>query len=150
LARSYRNAQNVRPMQPLAIRLRAARKRFVAETESEMLAALSSAEQAVDQTGNLAFLDFMAANGSTLAMVVGGAETALSFRYAGDRDPRFLSMGKQTATGTFSCLRDANEKIDCARWTLISREEGLAALNEFATSNEIPQCIQWAPFSVRR
>ena len=139
-----------RPMQPLAIRLRAARKRVVAESESDMLAALVNAEQTVDQSGNLAFLDFVAANGSTLSMVVGGAETALSFRYAGDRDPRFLSMGDATATGTFPCMRDADEKIDCARWTLISREEGLAALNEFATSNEIPECVQWAPFSVRR
>lgn len=137
-------------MQPLAIRLRAARKRFVAENESDMLAALATAEQAVDKAGNLAFLDFMAANGSTLSMVVGGAETALSFRYAGDLDPRFLSMGRATETGTFRCLRDLNENIDCARWTLISREDGLAALNEFAASNEIPQCVQWAPFSIRR
>jgi hypothetical protein len=150
LARRDRNAQNAAPMQPLAIRLRATRKRFVAESESEMLAALATAEQVVDQSGSLAFLDFMAANGSTLSMVVGGAETALSFRYAGDKDPVFLSLGNSTATGTFPCVRDANEKIDCARWTLISREEGLAALNEFATSNEIPQCVQWAPFSVRR
>jgi hypothetical protein len=133
-------------MQPLAIRLRAARRRLVAESETEVHAALSAAEQEADRIGKTALVDFEAANGSQLSMLVGGAETMLSWRYAGDAEPRFLSLGDPGAQGYVALTRDFNDQIDCPRWALISRADGLAALNEFVASNEIPEAVQWADY----
>lgn len=141
-------AQNRRQMQPLAIRLRATRKRLVAETESEVHAALTRAEQEADRIGKTALVDFEAANGSRLSMLVGSAETLLSWRYAGDADPRYLSLGDATATGAVTLSRDFNDRVDVPRWALISRADGLAALDEFAASNDIPACVQWAEYEL--
>ena len=133
-------------MQPLAIRLRATRKRLVAETESEVQAALTRAEQEADRVGKTALVDFQAANGSQLSMLIGSAETMLSWRYAGDEEPRFLSLGDATATGAVALSRDFNDRVDVPRWALISRADGLAALDEFVASNDIPVCVQWADY----
>ena len=54
-------------MQPLAIRLRAARKRRVAESEMEVHAALTAAEQEADRMGKTALVDFEAARQWPLA-----------------------------------------------------------------------------------
>ena len=134
-------------MQPLAIRLRATRKRLVAETETEVHAALTAAEQEADRVGKAGLVDFEAANGSTLSMMIGGAETMLSWRYAGDTEPRFLSLGDPGAQGTVVLSRDFKDHVDAPRWALISRADGLAALDEFAKSNDIPECVQWADFT---
>lgn len=133
-------------MQPLAIRLRAARKRVVAESEMEVHAALTAAEQEADRIGKSALVDFVAANGSQLSMMVGGAETTLSWRYAGDTDPRFLSLGDASATGVLMMSRDFKDNVEVPRWAMISRADGLAALNEFVASNDIPACVQWADY----
>jgi len=133
-------------MQPLAIRLRAARRRLVAESETEVHAALSAAEQEADRVGKTALVDFEAANGSQLSMLVGGAEMMLSWRYAGDAEPRFLSLGDPDAQGSVALTRDFKDSIDCPRWALISRADALAALNEFVASNEIPEAVQWADY----
>lgn len=134
-------------MQPLAIRLRAARKKLVAETETEVQAALTVAEQEADRVGRPALVDFEAANGSQLSMLVGSAETMLSWRYAGDAEPRFLSLGDANATGAVKLARDPKDRVEIPRWAMISRAEGLAALNEFVASNDIPACVQWADFA---
>lgn len=134
-------------MQPLAVRLRAARKRLVVETEADVHAALTTAEKEADQAGTMALVDFQAANGNTISIMVGGADTALSFRYAGDVDPRYLSLGDENAQGTIPCSRDFNNRIDCPKWALISRVAGLAALDEFVISNDLPVSISWAPFT---
>jgi len=133
-------------MQPLAIRLRAARKRVVAETEMEVHAALTAAEQEADRVGTTALVDFEAANGSRLSMLIGSAETVLSWRYAGDEEPRFLSLGDANAAGAFAMSRDFKDRIDVPRWAMISRADGLAALNQFVASNDIPECVQWADY----
>jgi len=133
-------------MQPLAIRLRAARKRIVAESEMEVHAALTAAEQEADRLGKTALVDFEAANGSQLSMLLGGAETALSWRYAGDEEPRFLSLGDASATGSVATSRDPADRTAFPRWSMISRADGLAALNEFVASNDIPECVQWADY----
>jgi hypothetical protein len=150
MARRNRRGQNPGQMQPLAIRLRASRKRLVAENETEMHAALTAAEQEADRVGKTGLVDFVAANGSQLSMLVGGAETTLSWRYAGDTEPRFLSLGDPDAQGTVTLSRDFNDRLDCPRWALISRADGLAAMDEFAASNEIPECVQWAPYEAPR
>jgi hypothetical protein len=146
LARVIGRAQNCAQMQPLAIRLRAARKRVVAESEQEVHAALTAAEQEADRVGKTALLDFVAANGSQLSMLVGRAETTLSWRYAGDAEPRFLTLGDAGATGVVAVSRDFDDRVDVPRWSLISRADGLAALDEFVASNDIPECVQWADF----
>ncbi len=133
-------------MQPLAVRLRATRRRLVAENEAEVQAALITAEREADAAGSMALVDFQAANGNMLSIIVGGAETALSFRQPGDVPPRFVSVGDTSAKGTVPCSRDFNNQIDCPRWSLISRAEGIAALDEFAASNELPQCIRWTEY----
>jgi hypothetical protein len=132
-------------MQPLAIRVRS-RKRIVAESESELHAALTVAEEEADGAGAMGLVDFEAANGNRLSMLVGGEDTALSWRYPGDTEPRFLSQGDASATGSVPCSRDFNNRIHCPRWALIPRAEGLAALDEFAASNEIPENLQWADY----
>jgi hypothetical protein len=134
-------------MQPLAIRLRAARKRVVAESEQEVHAALTAAEQEADRVGKTALLDFVAANGSQLSMLVGRAETTLSWRYAGDAEPRFLTLGDSGATGVVAVSHDFNDRVDVPRWSLISRADGLAALDQFVASNDIPECVQWADYA---
>lgn len=134
-------------MQPLAVRLRASKRRLVAENESEVHAALTTAEREADAVASMALVDFQAANGNMLSIIVGGPDTALSFRYPGDVPPRFVSVGDRDATGTVPCSRDFNDQIDCPRWSLISRAEGLAALDEFCVSNDLPHCIQWTGFT---
>jgi hypothetical protein len=148
LAREFERAQNRSQMQPLAIRLRAARKRLVAESEMEVQAALTAAEQEADRIGKTALVDFVAANGSQLSMLVGSAETSLSWRYAGDEQPRFLSLGDAGATGVLEASRDFQDRVQLPRWSVISRADGLAALDEFVASNELPACVQWAEFAV--
>lgn len=133
-------------MQPLAVRLRATRRRLVAETEADVHAALITAEREADAAASMALVDFQAANGNTLSIIVGGAETALSFRQPGDVPPRFVSIGDPNAMGTVPCSRDFNDQINCPRWSMISRADGIAALDEFAVSNELPTCIQWTAF----
>lgn len=133
-------------MQPLAIRLRGARKRAVAETEQEVHAALTAAEQEADRVGKTALVDFEAANGSKLSMLIGRAETMLSWRYAGDEEPRFLSLGDSNAAGALALSRDFKDRIDAPRWALISRADGLAALDQFVQSNDIPENVQWADY----
>jgi len=133
-------------MQPLAIRIRAARKRLVAESESEVHAALTPAEQEADRVGKTALVDFEAANGSRLSMLVGRADTMLSWRYAGDAEPRCLSLGNANATGAIKLSRDFTDLVDVPNWSIITREEGHAALNEFVASNDIPECVQWADY----
>lgn len=133
-------------MQPLAIRLRATRKRLVAESETEVHAALTAAEQAADRVGKTALVDFVAANGSQLSMLVGSADTTLSWRYDGDDEPRFLSLGDANATGVVAMSRDFTDRVEVPRWAMISRADGLAALNEFVASNDIPSCVQWADY----
>jgi len=142
-------AQNRLSMQPLAIRVRS-RKRIVAESESELHAALTIAEEEADRAGTMGLVDFEAANGNRLSMLVGGEETALSWRYPGDTEPRFLSQGDPSATGGIPCSRDFNNRVDCPRWSLIPRADGLAALDEFAASNEIPEAVQWADYAPPR
>lgn len=134
-------------MQPIAIRLRTQRQRLVAESEADVHAALTRAEQEADSAGSLALVDFQAANGNMISLVVGGADIALSFRYDGDVEPRFLSLGNPSARGSFPCSRDFTRHIHCPRWALVSRLAGLTALEEFVNSNELPGCIEWAPFS---
>ena len=134
-------------MQPLAVRLRASRRRLVAENEADVHAALTTAEGEADAAGSMALVDFQAANGNMLSIIVGGSETALSFRQPGDGPPRFVSIGDPDAEGTVPCSRDFANQIDCPRWSLISRAEGLAALDEFAVSNELPQCVRWKPYA---
>jgi hypothetical protein len=134
-------------MQPLAVRLRATRRRLVAETEADIHGALSTAESAADAAASMALVDFQAANGNMLSIIVGGPDTALSFRYPGDVPPRFVSVGDPRATGTVPCSRDFNDQIDCPRWSLISRAAGLAALEEFSASNELPNCIRWTEYT---
>jgi hypothetical protein len=133
-------------MQPLAIRIRATRKRLVAESESEVQSALTAAEQEADRAGIMGLVDFEAANGNTLTLLVGGADSALSWRYAGDRDPRFLSQGDPDAEGSVTCSRDPDTKIEVPRASLIGRGDALAALNEFAASNEIPESVMWVDY----
>jgi Immunity protein Imm1 len=147
MAQRTQRAQNRTQMQPLAIRLRATRKRLVAETESEVQTALAAAEQEADRVGKTGLVDFVAANGSTLSMLVGGAGTILSWRYDGDTEPRFLSLGDPDARGTVDISRDFTDRIGAPRWALIPRAEGLAALDEFAKSNDIPECVQWKDFT---
>jgi hypothetical protein len=147
MAQRTQRAQNRGQMQPLAIRLRATRKRLVAETETEVQAALAAAEQEADRVGKTGLVDFVAANGSTLSMLVGGAETMLSWRYDGDTEPRFLSLGDPDARGTVDISRDFLDRIHAPRWALIPRADGLAALDEFAKSNDIPECVQWKDFT---
>jgi hypothetical protein len=146
MARRTQRAQNRRQMQPLAIRLRHTRKRLVAESETEVQAALAAAEREADRIGKTGLVDFQAANGSTLSMLVGDAETMLSWRYDGDTEPRFLSLGDPDARGTVAISSDFSDRIVAPRWALIPRADGLAALDEFAKSNDIPECVGWAPF----
>jgi hypothetical protein len=135
-------------MQPLAVSIRAIRRKLVAENERDVHDALMQAENEADASGSMALVDFQAANGNTISLIVGGHDdTALSFRYAGDVDPRFLSVGDGNAKGTVPCSRDFNNQIDCPRSALISRIAGLAALDEFAVTNELPACIEWKAFS---
>jgi Immunity protein Imm1 len=134
-------------VQPIAVRLRASRRRLVAESERELHEAIAAADREADETGKLAIVDFQAANGNMLSVIVGSAETALSFRFAGDVEPRFLSRGADSSNDpgiVFS--RAAGNEIECPRWAVISRSDGLSALDEFAASNELPQRIEWAPF----
>lgn len=133
-------------MQPLAIRLRSARKRYVAESESQVHGALAAAEREADRVGKTALVDFEAANGSRLSVLVGRPDTVLSWRYAGDQDPRFLSLGNAGADGTVALSRDFTDHVDVPLWAFITREDGLAALNEFIQSNDIPECVQWADY----
>ncbi len=134
-------------MQPLAVRLRAIKRRLVAETEADVHTALTAAEGAADAAGSMALVDFQAANGNTLSIIVGGPDTALSFRQPGDGPPRFVSVGDKGAKGSVPCSRDFNNQIDCPRWSLISRADGMAALDEFAASNQLPHCIQWVEYT---
>jgi hypothetical protein len=138
-------------VQPIAIRLRASRRRQVAESELELHAAIAAADREADVTGKLAIVDFEAANGNTLSVIVGGAETALSFRFAGDVLPRFLSRGPASSIDpkiVFS--REPGDEMECPAWAVISRGDGLAALDEFAASNEMPRLVEWAPFGSAR
>jgi hypothetical protein len=132
-------------MHPIAVRLRASRKRIVAETEADLHAAIAAADKEADDTGIMALVDFEAANGNTLSVVVGGAETALSFRYADDVTPRFLSRGHDSHGPPLPCSRDFTHQIECPRSAVISRGEGMAALEEFAASNELPLSVAWDP-----
>jgi hypothetical protein len=135
-------------MQPLAVRIRALRRKLVAENERDVHDALMLAEREADASGIMALVDFQAANGNMITLIVGGHDdTALSFRFAGDVDPRFLSVGNSAAIGTVPCSRDFDNPIDCPRSALISRIAGLAALDEFAVSNDLPTCIPWRPFA---
>ncbi len=135
-------------MQPLAVSIRAIRRKLVAENERDVHDALMQAENEAHTSNSMALVDFQAANGNMISLIVGGHDdTALSFRYASDVDPRFLSLGDRAATGTVPCSRDFNNQIDCPRSALISRIAGLAALDEFAVTNELPACIAWKPFS---
>jgi hypothetical protein len=146
LAGLFGDVQNRTQMQPLAIRLRAARIRVVAESEQEVHAALTAAEQEADRVGKTALVDFEAANGSRLSMLIGREQTTLSWRYAGDEEPRFLSLGDANATGAEALSRDFHDHVDVPRWAMISRADGLAALDEFVASNDIPECVQWADY----
>jgi hypothetical protein len=134
-------------MQPLAVSIRAIRKKLVAENERDVHDALIQAENEAHASGSMALVDFQAANGNMISLIVGRHDdTALSFRYAEDVDPRFLSLGDPDATGTVPCSRDFRNQIDCPRSALISRIAGLAALDEFAVTNDLPACIGWRPF----
>ncbi|MBC8028373.1 MAG: hypothetical protein H7Y89_20455 [Steroidobacteraceae bacterium] len=134
-------------MQPLAVSIRATRRKLVAENERDVHDAVLHAENEAHTSDSMGLVDFQAANGNTISLIVGGHDdTALSFRYAGDIDPRFLSLGDRAATGTVPCSRDFNNQIDCPRSALISRIAGLAALDEFAVTNDLPACIEWTPF----
>lgn len=131
-------------MQPLAIRLHATRKRTVAETEAEVQHALSAAEQEAARTGSVELVDFEAANGNTLSLLVGGTEIGLSWSFAGDATPRFLSQGDASERGNIAWTRASGTRIERPRWSLISRLDALAALDEFAASNEMPESVAWA------
>jgi hypothetical protein len=112
----------------------------------EVQAALNAAEQEADRVGKTALVDFVAANGSQFSMLVGSAETTLSWRYAGDDEPRYMSLGDADATGAVAVSRDFADRIDVPRWAMIPRSDGHAALNEFVASNDIPACVQWAEY----
>jgi hypothetical protein len=136
---------------PIAVRLRGARRRRVAESEVELHEAIAAADREADETGKLSIVDFEAANGNTLSVIVGGAETALSFRFAGDVAPRYLSRGPASSSDPkFVFSRESGNELECPGWAAISRSDGLAALDEFAASNEMPQLVEWAPFKAVR
>jgi hypothetical protein len=132
-------------MQPIAIRLHADGRRFVAETEADLNAALAAADQRADIEGQLGLIDFQAANGNTLYFVVGGPETALSFKYADERPAQFVSRGSVSATGPdLECYLHFTHEFAYPRWTVIPRAAGLEALKEFARSNDRPATVEWA------
>jgi hypothetical protein len=134
-------------MQPLAVSIRATRRKLVAENARDVHDALMQAENEAHASGSMALVDFQAANGDMISLIVGRHDdTALSYRRAGDVNPRFLSLGDASATGTVPCSREFSNQIDCPRSALISRIAGLAALDEFAATNYLPACIEWTPF----
>jgi hypothetical protein len=148
LAGECRNAQDsLQTMQPIAIRMRASRRRLVAEDENDLHSALAAADLEADESGKMAIVDFQAANGNTLSFIVGGAQTALSFRYPDDVEPRYLSRGPDPSTEPgFVFSRDGENEIACPRWAIIPRSTGMTALDEFAASNDLPHAVEWAPY----
>jgi hypothetical protein len=137
--------ENKNHMQPIAIRLHADGRRFVAETEADLNAALAAADERADIEGQLGLIDFQAANGNTLYFVVGGPETALSFKYADTSPPQFVSRGPADASGpVLSCYLHFAHEFEYPRWTVIPRSAGIQALKEFARSSDRPASIDWA------
>ncbi len=132
-------------MQPLAIKLRQSARPIVAETQAELLAALASADEEADTTGQLGLIDIKAANGNTLFVAVGGPETVLGFRPADGGPQCLLSRGPvEDAEPAFECFLHFAEAREYPRWAVIPRDAGIAALEEFAASNELPMSIEWS------
>jgi len=80
-----------------------------------------------------------------MGMVVGGEDSALTFTYD-HRDPPYLeSVGPQSGTDpVLTCYVSYMRHTELPRSCVISYQEALRAVDEFASSGKLPDSIQWA------
>ena len=97
--------------------------------------------QAVDRL-NIIFLE--AENGNSLSLVVGSNETVLNFTYGHCDPPYMVSRGECDASDppltAFVALVHHTEYP--RRW-VIPFEEGMAALDQFVKTADLPNVVRW-------
>jgi Immunity protein Imm1 len=83
-------------------------------------------------------------NGNEISMAVGAAETVLGFVYSHRDAPYLMSKGSaQTELPVFTCYSALEHHTEYPRTAVIPFKDGLAAVQEFFGSGDLPKCIQW-------
>ena len=92
---------------------------------------------------NIIFLD--APNGNELGMVVGGAETVLSFVY-GHRDPPYYASrgAANNPHPVMTCFVGLAHHTEFPRTYVVPYARGLIAAHEFAETGSLPSSMEWS------
>jgi hypothetical protein len=106
--------------------------------------AINSASEEAYSEGLMNIIIKVADNGNWLGLVVGGAETVLSFNYGHGDPPYYASQGgAESDEPVLTAHLSLKHHIEFPRNQVISMDEGLSAAHEFFDTCELPKCISW-------
>ena len=111
---------------------------------SELDDILTGAVQRAKTQGLLSCILLIHANGSSLSLVVGGDETAVTFTNS-DREPPYLvSKGALRASkSVLTCFLLYEHHTEFSADKVVSYEAGLRAAHEFFDTGNLPTTIDW-------
>src|SRR5262249_55090135 len=82
--------------------------------------------------------------GNQLGMVVGGAETVLTFTYGHRGPPYYVSLGTAKGPGpVMTCFVGLAHHTEFRRRYVVPYARGLRAAHEFAETGSLPSSMEW-------
>jgi hypothetical protein len=113
-------------------------------TLAELHGVLESAGEEARARGMLNVIFLGSPNGNSLSMVVGGAETVLTFMYGHRNLPYYASRGSaQDPLPNMSCYVGLVHHTEFPRTYVVPYAKGLGAAEEFAASGSLPTSVEW-------
>lgn len=83
-------------------------------------------------------------NGNEISMAVGGNETVLGFVYAHQNPPCLASKGEaESEEPVMTCYSVLEHHTEYPRSWVIPFSEGMAAVQEFFVTGDLPKSISW-------
>jgi hypothetical protein len=111
---------------------------------SQLDRALSEASEEARSRGILGAVIIDAENGNSITMVVGGAETVLTFDYEHRNPPYYISKGAFDRDEPFlTCYLTFQHHTEFSRKNVIPYDDGAKAVAQFLDSGTLPANITW-------
>lgn len=117
--------------------------RFI-KTADDLELELSRLARECQDMGRLGLFEMKSQSGFVMGMVLGGAESALSFGRADGEPPHFASEGPASDDEpVLTTYLDLHHHTELPRWSVISMESATDAAKEFLETGVRPTRIAW-------
>ena len=128
----------------LSIRIRHGEDPIHVSTPTELDQAIQSAADEASALSKLNFIFLDAPNGNELRLIVGGAETVLSFAYSYRNAPYYASRGaSESSHPVITCFVGLAHYTEFPRRYVVPYATGLTAAHEFAETTSLPNSLRW-------